>query len=80
MLLGYLYVFFGKCLFRFSAHFLIGLFLFIYLFMATLGLRCCVRAFSLCSEQGLLFIVVHRLLIALASLVVEHGLFVRGLQ
>ena len=47
---------------------------FIHLFLAVLGLCCCVRAFSSCGEQGLLFIVVHRLLIAVASLVVEHGL------
>ena len=47
---------------------------FIYLFLAALGLRCCARAFSSCSEQGLLFIAVHRLLIAVASLVEEHGL------
>uniref|UniRef100_A0A8C9CK52 Ig-like domain-containing protein n=1 Tax=Phocoena sinus TaxID=42100 RepID=A0A8C9CK52_PHOSS len=31
-------------------------------------------------EQGLVFIVVHGLLIAVASLVAEHGLYVRGLQ
>ena len=31
-------------------------------------------AFSSCSERGLLFVVVHRLLIAVTSLVVEHGL------
>ena len=43
------------------------------LFLAALGLRCCVRAFSSCGERGLLFIVVHRLLIAVASLVAEHG-------
>ena len=42
--------------------------------MAALGLRCCARAFSSCSEQGLLFIVVRGLLIAVASLVAEHGL------
>ena len=30
--------------------------------------------FSSCSEQGLLFVAVHRLLIAVASLVAEHGL------
>ena len=46
---------------------------FIY-FLAVLGLRCCTRAFSSCGEQGLLFIEVHRLLIAVPSLVVEHGL------
>ena len=46
----------------------------IYLFLAALGLRCCMRAFSSCGEQELLFVVVHRLLIAVASLVAEHGL------
>ena len=48
-----------------------------YLFLATLGLRCCVRAFSSCSKQGergLLFVAVCRLLIAVASLVAKHGL------
>ena len=47
---------------------------FIYLFLAALGLCCCARAFSSCGERGLLFVVVHGLLIAVASLVVEHGL------
>ena len=49
--------------------------------MAALSLHCCVRAFSSCSERGILFITVyrlliavHRLLIAVASLVLEHGL------
>ena len=46
----------------------------IYLFLAALGLRCCVQAFSSCGKQGLLFIVVRGLLIAVASLVAEHGL------
>ena len=32
------------------------------------------RAFSSCGKQGLLFIAVHELLIAVASLVAEHGL------
>ena len=50
------------------------IYLFIYLFLAALGLRCCTRAFSSCGEQGLLFIVVRGLLIAVASLVAEHGL------
>ena len=48
--------------------------LFIYLFSAALGLRCCMWAFSSCSERGLLFVVVRGLLIAAASLVAEHGL------
>ena len=44
-----------------------------YLFLAALGLCCCVRAFSSCGEQGLLLVAVRGLLIAVASLVVEHG-------
>ena len=47
---------------------------FIYLFLAVLGLHCCARALSSCSEQGLPFVAVRRLLIAVASLVVGHGL------
>ena len=47
---------------------------FIYLVLAVLGLRCCVRAFSSCGERGLLFVVVRGLLIAVVSLVAEHGL------
>ena len=52
----------------------ISLLLFIYLFMAVLGLRCCTQAFSSCGERGLLFLAVLGLLTAVASLVVEHGL------
>ena len=61
--------------------------LFIYLFMAALGLRCCMRAFSSRSERGLLFVAVCGLLTAVAclccgarvlgtwaSVVVAHGL------
>ena len=36
--------------------------------MAELGLRCCARAFSSSGEQGLLFVAVRRLLIAVACL------------
>ena len=46
---------------------------FIHVFLAALGLRCCAWAFSSCGEQGLHFVAVRRLLIAVASLV-EHGL------
>ena len=42
--------------------------------MAAFGLCCCARAFSSCGELGLLFVAVRRLLIAVASLVVEQGL------
>ena len=42
--------------------------------MAALGLRCCAQAFSSCGEWGLLFVAVRGLLIAVASLAVEHRL------
>ena len=44
------------------------------LFLAALGLHCSARAFSSCDERGLLFVAVRGLLIAVASLVVEHGI------
>ena len=44
------------------------------LFLAALGLHCCTRAFSSCRERGLLFVAELGLLIAVASLVAEHGL------
>ena len=56
------------------------MYLFIYLFLAVLGLRCCAWAFSGCGKWGLLFIAVRGLLIVVASLVVEHGLWARRLQ
>ena len=45
-----------------------------YLFIFCCVGCCCAWAFSSCGEWGLLFVVVHGLLIAVASLVVEHGL------
>ena len=45
---------------------------FIYLFLAMLGLRCCVQASSSCGKRGLFLVAVHGLPIAVASLVVEH--------
>ena len=45
---------------------------FIYLLLAVLGLHCCARAFSSCSEWGLLFVAVRGLLIAVASLVEQR--------
>ena len=47
-------------------------YIFIYLFVAALGLHCFAQAFSGCGEQRLLFIVV-------ASLAEEHRLQVLGL-
>ena len=49
-------------------------YLYLFLFLAVLGLRCYARAFSSCGEQGLLFVAVCGLLIVVASLVAEHGL------
>ena len=43
-----------------------------FIFLAVLGLRRCVWAFSSCGEQGLLLVAVPRLLIAEASLAAEH--------
>ena len=48
--------------------------LFIYVFVAELGLCCCARAFSSCGELELLFVAVCRFLVAVASLVAEHRL------
>ena len=55
-------------------YFLKNLFILFIHFLAVLGLCCCVQAFSSCGERGLLFVVVRGLLIAVASLVAEHGL------
>ena len=59
---------------KYNEIYFINLFILFYLFLAVLGLCCCARDFSSCGERGLLFIVVHGLLIAVASLVAEHGL------
>ena len=49
-------------------------FIYFILFLAALGLHCCMRAFSSCGEWGLLFVAMRGLLIAVASLAAEHGL------
>ena len=54
--------------------------LFIYLFIAVLGLRFCVRAFSSCGKWGPLFIAVRGPLTIAASLVGEHRLQTRRLS
>ena len=48
--------------------------IFIYLFMAVLGLCFCERAFSSCGKRGPLFMAVHGPLTIVASLVAEHRL------
>ena len=55
-------------------------YLFIYLFMAVLGLRFCARAFSSCGKRGPLFITVRGPLTIAASLVAEHRLQTRRLS
>ena len=67
------YVIFYKAMFVCFLNKFIYLFTY-FLFFAALGLCCCARAFSSCGEQGLLSVVVRRLLIVVASLVVEHRL------
>ena len=52
----------------------IFLFKMIYLFLTTVGLCFCTWAFSSFDQWGLLSFVVPRLLVAVASLVAEHGL------
>ena len=44
-----------------------------YSFLAALVLPCGTRVSSNCKELGLLFVEVHRLLTAVATLVAEHG-------
>ena len=61
----------GKSYFSFF-FFLINLF--IYLFLAELGVRFCARAFSSCGKWGPLFIAVRGPLTIAASLVAEHRL------
>ena len=41
--------------------------------MTVLGLRCFAWTFSGCTKQELLFVAVHGLSVAVASLVVEHS-------
>ena len=61
----------GVMVFSKSSHCLY-FYLFIYLFLAALGLHCCARAFSSCGERGRLFVAVSGLLTAVASLFAEH--------
>ena len=62
----------SNCCLFFSFLFYFFLF-YLFIFLSALGLRCCAWAFSSCRQRGLLF-AVHRLLIAVASLVAEHAL------
>ena len=70
---GWVFFFYGLSNFLHTCFLNLILFYLFILLLAALGLRCCARAFSSCSELGLLFVEVHGLLIAVASLVAEHG-------
>ena len=63
---------------QYMSHFFFKLF--IYLFLAVLGLRFCARAFSSCGKWGPLFIAVLGPLTIAASLVAEHRLQTRRLS
>ena len=52
--------------------YLINLFIYLFIYLAALGLCCCTRAFSSCGKWGPPFVL--RLLISVASLAVEHRL------
>ena len=52
--------------------------LFVVVFLAVLGLRCCARAFSRCGEWGLLFVAVRGLPVAVASRCGARALGVRA--
>ena len=59
------------CYFLPDFFFLINLFIYFWLHWVFIAAH---RLFSSCVERGLLFVAVRGLLIAVASLVVEHGL------
>ena len=63
-----------------AGDFFFFLILFIYLFMAVLGLRFCARALSSCGKWGPLFIAVRGPLTIVASPVAEHRLQTRRLS
>ena len=67
----YLFLFFGI--------FLMGI-IYLFLFLAVLGLHFCVRAFSSYGKRGPLFIAVRGPLTIAASLVAEHRLQTRRLS
>ena len=56
------------------------LFIYLFIFLAVLGLCFCARALSSCGEQGPLFIAVRRPLTVVASLAAEHRLQMRRLS
>ena len=74
MLICHQHIFFGGVSVKVCSLFFFKFIYLIYLFLAALGLHCCVRALSSCGKRGLLFVAVCGLLIEVASLVAQHGL------
>ena len=71
----------GKCFYiNYSSLFFFNKFIYLYLFLAVLGLRFCVRAFSSCGKRGPPFIAVRGPLTVVVSLVAEHRLQTRRLS
>ena len=65
---------------QYRCSFFFFLIIFIYLFMAVLGLRFCARTFPSCGKRGPLLIAVRRPLTTAASPVAEHRLQTRRLS
>ena len=80
MLICHQHIFFGGVSVKVCSLFFFKFIYLIYLFLAALGLHCCVRALSSCGKRGLLFVAVCGLLIEVASLVAQHGLQALRLQ
>ena len=70
---GWLRLLFICYLFKISHSYFLKFLKFIYFWLCWVFVAAR-RLFSSCGEQGLLFVVVHGLLIAVVSLVVKHGL------
>ena len=64
----------------FLFYFFLNKFIYLFVYLAALGLRCCARAFSSCGERGPLLIAVRVPLTVATSLVVEHRLQTRRLS
>ena len=52
--------------------------MYLFIYLAALGLRCCTWAFSSCGKRGLIFIAVHRPLVAVGSRCIALVLGVRA--
>ena len=53
--------------------FFLNKFIYLFLFLAVLGLRCCTQAFSSCGERGLLFVAVSGLSLSWLLLLQSTG-------